>query len=107
MSVQSTKILDANAQLLEVAGANFGMELHVFEEHRALHFVSKRYFWEGFGRRFYLPDLLTPGRAHVSHTDLGDGEFRFLITITHPLLGETFFQLGDFQEVTEPAEPAP
>ena len=106
LSVKSTKILDTNAQLLEVVGANFGMELRVFEEHRALQFVSKRYFWEGFGHRFYLPDLLTPGQAHVSHTDLGDGAFRFQISIMHPLLGETFFQVGDFREVTERGDPA-
>lgn len=100
ISVKSTKVLEEGTRLLEVVGANFGMELRVFEENRAIHFVSKRYFWDGLGHRFHLPDLLTPGRAHVSHADLGDGEFRFRITMTHPVLGETFFQEGNFREAS-------
>ncbi len=100
VSVRSTKVLDKHNQLLECVGAGFGMELRVFERDGALHFVSERYFWDRLGRRIYLPDLLTPGRAHVTHTDLGGGNFRFRITMTHRLLGETFFQEGDFRETS-------
>ncbi len=107
ISVRSTKVLDAHNQLLECVGARFGMELHVFERHHALHFLSKRYFWDAPGFRVYIPDLLTPGQAHVVHTDLGNGEFRFRISMTHSVLGDTFFQEGDFREagIAETGDP--
>lgn len=98
VSVRSAKVLDADNRLLEFVGGGFGMELNVFEEDHALHFVSTRYFWEKFGVRLYLPHLFSPGTTHVVHTDVGDGRFRFTITITHALLGRMFFQDGIFAE---------
>ena len=100
--VRSTKIVDpAGSRLLELVGGGFGMLLDVFEQDRALHFVSTRYFWQGLGARVYLPDLLSPGIAHVIHTDIGGGRFRFTIAITHPLLGLMFYQDGVFAEAGE------
>ena len=54
--------------------------------------VSARYFLEWRGRRLYLPELLSPGTAHVIHSDERGGRFRFRLTITHRLLGPLFVQ---------------
>jgi hypothetical protein len=43
-----------------------------------------------------LPGIVSPGVTHVEHIDLGHGWFRFTMTVTHPLLGEIFFQTGRF-----------
>jgi hypothetical protein len=43
--VTSTKRLASNGDLLECVGGGFGMSLDVFKRDRALHFVSRRYFW--------------------------------------------------------------
>lgn len=100
--VRSTKRLADDGALLEVVGAGIGMRLAVFERDGALHFRSQRYFWDlgpWFGPwRLPLPDLLTPGVAHVVHTDRGAGRFRFEMTFTHALLGVTFHQIGTFQD---------
>ena len=102
MIVRSTKIVDpAGGRLLELVGGGFGMLLDVFEKDRALHFVSTRYFWQGLGVRVYLPAHLSPGIAHVTHTDIGDGRFRFMIAITPPLFGLMFYQDGVFTEAGE------
>ena len=96
--VRSAKVLDARDRLLECVGGGFGMFLKVYEENRALHFRSTRYFWEIFGLRIHLPHILSPGTAHVVHADMGDDYFRFTISITHKYLGELFFQDGIFKE---------
>ncbi|RED51553.1 DUF4166 domain-containing protein [Aestuariispira insulae] len=98
VTVKSAKALDAHDRLLECVGGGFGMFLRVYEENRALHFRSTRYFWEVFGLRLFLPDLISPGVAHVIHADMGDDYFRFTISIKHRWLGELFFQDGIFKE---------
>jgi len=82
--------------LLECVGCGFGMQLAVFEENRELHFLSRRYFWRIGDWTLWLPQLLTPGTAHVIHADLGDGRFRFSMSIRHRLLGTVFYQDGVF-----------
>ena len=101
VTVRSAKVMDRDNRLLEVVGGGFGMRLQLQERDRALHFISTRYFWEGLGFRIWLPDLLTPGIAHVVHSDIGGGRFRFTITMTHALLGELFYQDGVFEEEGE------
>jgi len=98
VTVRSSKVLDERDRLLERVGGGFGMLLKVFERDRALHMVSQRYFLEWRGRRLCLPDLLSPGTAHVIHSDEGGGLFRFRLTITHPLLGPLFVQDGLFTD---------
>ena len=98
VTVRSSKVMDRDNRLLEVVGGGFGMRLKLYEEAQALHFLSTRYFWEGLGVRIWLPHWLTPGEAHVVHADVGEGRFRFTITMTHALLGELFFQDGVFEE---------
>ena len=51
--------------------------------------------------RLALPLLTSPGRAHVIHSDMGGGTFRFTLIFTHPLFGETLFQDGLFRDPPE------
>ncbi len=96
--VRSTKRLARDGTLLEVVGGGIGMRLAVYEHQNALHFRSETYFWQVGPWQIPLPDLLTPGVAHVVHTDLGAGRFRFAMTFTHALLGVLFEQIGTFTE---------
>lgn len=99
VTVTSTKVIHEGRVLLECVGGGFGMRLEVYEQDRALHFVSEHYFWRWRSFQLRLPAWLTPGVAHVVHSDLGNGRFRFEMTIEHALLGETFYQDGSFSEV--------
>jgi hypothetical protein len=95
--VQSTKVVTADLRLIEKLPARLCMPLDTYEAGGVVHFVSRGYFFDlGLGMRLWLPDLLTPGVTHVEHIDLGHGWFRFTMTVTHPLLGETFFHTGRF-----------
>lgn len=96
--VSSTKLMDARGGLLEVVRGGLGMALTATVEDAALHFHSRCYFVEVAGLRLRIPDLLTPGRAHVVHRDLGGGAFRFTMDFRHPWLGETLFQDGVFRD---------
>lgn len=102
--VQSTKVVTPDLRLVEKRPARLCMPLHTYEEAGAVHFVSRGYYFDlslgfdlGLGAlRLWLPALLAPGVTHVEHVDLGHGWFRFTMTVTHPLLGEMFFQTGRF-----------
>jgi hypothetical protein len=95
--VKSTKQLDGNA-LVEKLGAGLYMRLRVFEAQGALHFESNGYFFRVGQLTLRLPDWFLPGGTHVTHSDLGDGCFRFTMRTHHPWLGELFFQDGIFSE---------
>lgn len=94
--VRSTKLSAADG-LRECIGYGLGMKLAVYEEQGALHFRSRRYFWRVAGSTLPLPHLLSPGVAHVVHADLGDGSFRFCMTVRHGLFGTLFRQEGVFR----------
>ena len=95
--VRSTKVVTAEGLLVEKLPARLCMPLHTYEEGGVLHFVSRGYFFDlGLGLRLWLPAFLAPGITHVEHIDLGHGWFRFTMTVTHPVLGEVFFQTGRF-----------
>ena len=97
-SVTSVKRSDAKGRMTECVGAGFGMVLDVTAQDKNLHFRSTRYFWQ-LGRLYIpLPHILTPGEMHVVHEDLGNGYFRFTITMIHKYLGRTFYQTGIFKE---------
>ena len=97
--VTSAKREDAQGRLCEYVGFGFGMRLKVLARNGALHFISERYFWQVLGVQIPLPHWLSPGRTHVSHTDLGGGHFRFTISMDHAWLGRTFYQTGVFHKV--------
>jgi hypothetical protein len=95
--VRSTKVVGEDARLVERLPARLCMPLRPYVEGAVLHFVSLGYYFDlGLGLRLWLPALLTPGVTHVEHIDLDHGWFRFTMTVTHPLFGETFFQTGRF-----------
>jgi hypothetical protein len=100
--VRSTKVIDANGDLVERLPAGLCMPLDVYEEGGALHFVSRGYYFEwSLGARFgchrvRLPKWLSPGTTHVEHHDEARGWFRFTMTVSHPLFGELFYQTGRF-----------
>jgi hypothetical protein len=96
--VSSTKLMTADGDLLEVVRGGLGMALDVTVEDGALHFRSRGYFVSLGGWRLRIPDLLTPGRAHVVHRDEGARTFRFTLAFQHPWLGRTLFQDGLFHD---------
>ena len=96
--VRSTKIWTPATGMIEQLGGGFSMTLRVFEKDRRLYFTSKRYTLSLFGVRIPLPLLFTPGRLEVVHAAEGDDQFRFTMTIRHPLFGTTYFQDGLFYD---------
>ncbi len=96
--VSSTKLMTAEGDLLEVVRGGLGMALDVTVEDQALHFRSRHYFVSLGPWRLRIPDLMTPGRAHVVHRDEGGGTFRFTLDFQHPWLGRTLFQDGLFHD---------
>ena len=63
-----------------------------------LHFCSNGYYWQCLGLRVPLPTKWFPGETLVVHRDEGDGWFRFILRIKHPLLGQIAYQNGLFRE---------
>lgn len=108
-TVRSTKELDADGGLLERTDGGLAMSLDVLEEDGALVFRSRRFWWVLGRLRIPVPTLLTPGTCRVAHTDLGAGQFRFTLSMVHPLWGETFYQSGVFTDpvVDERTDGAP
>lgn len=107
-TVRSTKELGTDGTLLERTDGGLAMSLDVLEEDGALVFRSRRFWWVLAGLRIPVPTLLTPGTCRVAHTDLGAGQFRFTLSMVHPLWGETFHQSGVFtdpvvDDCTDPA----
>ncbi len=98
LRIQSIKLPHGHDRLLEVVGAGVSMVLAVFERDGVLHFLSIAYFWRLGPFRIPIPTWLTPGRTHVLHQDDGQGRFRFIMRIQHPVLGLTFYQEGLFSE---------
>ena len=96
--VRSTKQVGVDGGLLERTDGGLAMALDVFEERGALVFESRRFSLILGGLRLPVPALLTPGTCRVTHTDLGDGLFRFDLDMVHPLWGHTFHQLGVFAD---------
>lgn len=95
--VTSVKKTGLHGEMLECVGGGFGMVLDVYAENQQLHFRSNYYFWQCGRVRIRLPHWITPGQTHVMHADLGEGSFRFTISMTHLKLGRTFFQDGIFK----------
>jgi hypothetical protein len=102
--VRSTKVIAADGKLVEELPACLCMPLDVYESAGVLHFVSRGYYFEfhmpGLRRplRLTLPHWLSPGTTHVEHIDEAAGWFRFTMTVSHPVLGEVFYQTGRFRE---------
>ncbi len=109
VSVASVKAVDADGALVERLSCGLRMRLKLDVRGGALCFDSAGYYveCEGLawcGRRYgawrvELPSWFLPGRTCVSHHDLGNGRFRFTMTIRHALLGDLFHHDGVFHAV--------
>jgi hypothetical protein len=101
--VRSTKVIAADGTLVEKLPAHLCMQLAAQEQDGALHFISRRYYFElplpgkAANLRLVLPGWLSPGTVHVVHRDEACGWFRFTMTVTHPVLGRLFHQTGRFR----------
>jgi hypothetical protein len=100
--VASIKRLSREGTLVEALPAGMRMALDVYARDGILHFVSTSYYLELGGVRIRLPQWLPPGITHVQHIDLGDGTFRFTMTVRHRWLGQVFHQTGCFRNVRLP-----
>ena len=85
--IHSAKRFAGPTGLEEYVGCGIGMALTIHVKRRsALIFRAAHYFLQ------LRPPLrcrawLTPGRALVTHAELGDGRFSFTLQITHPRFG--------------------
>lgn len=100
--VRSVKVVTAVHELVERLPAGVCMPLAIHEDGGVLHFVSRGYYFRvplpgGREWRIRLPAWCSPGETHVEHRDEADGWFRFSMTVTHPRLGELFYQTGRFR----------
>jgi hypothetical protein len=96
--IHSAKRFAGPTGLEEYVGFGISMALRLSVEREALVFRSIGYF-AGLGRlRLPLPEWLTPGALTVSHSDLGDGAFRFTLDVVHPRFGEIVRQSAMFRE---------
>ena len=98
--IHSSKRFAGPTGLEEYVGYGVGMALRMFVDGQALVFRSAGYFLQLGGRRFPLPELVTPGVLTVTHTDLGRGEFQFTLEIIHPRFGMLVRQSAVFREAT-------
>lgn len=98
LRIASTKQTDESGRLLECVEGGLGMVLRVFEQNHGLIFESQSYFITLFGRRVPLPHWVTPGVCRVEHHHVAQGQFRFAMTVMHPLFGRTFSQTGIFHD---------
>jgi hypothetical protein len=111
VTISSVKALDRDGTLVERLDYGLRMQLAISVRDGALCFESTGYYvelpglrWRGrrYGAwRLSLPSWFLPGRTCVAHHDLGDGRFRFTMTVRHALLGELFSHDGVFRSAVE------
>ena len=98
-TVCSTKCRGAGNAFIEHIGCGFRMHLELREVDGNLWFVSKAYDFSVFGHPVRIPDLLTPGVTTVRHEQLTGDRFRFSLSVDHPWLGRTYYQVGRFRAI--------
>lgn len=96
--IHSAKRFVGPTGLEEYLGCGLSMELRIGVVAGALEFRSSGYAIGIAGRHWSLPTWLTPGDLKVTHSDLGDGAFRFTLEIVHPRFGCIVSQSGIFRE---------
>jgi hypothetical protein len=101
--IHSIKSFAGPTGLEEQIGFGIAMALNVEARDDGLVFSSDHYACYAFGRRWRIPDWLTPGRTVVTHRDLGrddrgQGQFAFDLDVRHPLLGELLHQHALFSD---------
>ncbi len=96
--IHSAKRFAGKTGLEEYLGCGLGMALTVDGDDKALHFRSAFYFLSILGLRIMIPAWLSPGSTTVTHADLGDGNFAFVLELVHPWLGELICQSAVFRD---------
>jgi hypothetical protein len=96
--IHSSKRFAGPTGLEEYLGCGFGIALTVSADEQALHFHSDHYFVALGARRLRLPRWLGPGALTISHVEVGDGWFAFVLAMRHPLFGEVIHQTALFCE---------
>ncbi len=96
--IHSAKRFSGPTGLEEYIGFGISIALHVSVEEEALVFSSHAYQFHLFSKRIFLPSWLSPGKLRVEHCDLGGGEFRFSLSLEHPLFGELVYQSGLYRD---------
>jgi hypothetical protein len=96
--IHSSKRFCGPTELEEYLGGGLSIALRVCVRGGALAFCSHVYFFRIFGRRWRLPNWLSPGTMTVTHAERGDGRFEFLLEVRHPRLGLLISQLAAFRE---------
>jgi hypothetical protein len=97
--IHSSKCFAGPTGLEEYVGRGVGMELTVHVEQGALVFRSARYFFRACGFSFHFPAWVTPGALTVTHAELGEGRFTFVLDVVHPIFGRVVYQHAIFREV--------
>ncbi len=103
-SIQFTSYMreSENGEALEYVGMGLGMKLILHVENGSLYFTSAGYFWQVFGQRIPIPDLLTPGKVYLSYCNENAKQFSIRIEIKHKIFGTSFTQIGVFHETLDP-----
>lgn len=96
--IHSCKRFCGPTGLEEYVGFGVSMALRACVADDALVFHSAEYSLRIGRLRLPLPEWLTPGALTVSHADLGGGEFRFTLEITHLRFGRLLRQSAKFRE---------
>jgi Domain of unknown function (DUF4166) len=96
--LHSAKRFAGPTGLEEYIGFGIAMALRLCVADQALHFHSTGYSLQIGGLRLSPPEWLTPGDLTVTHSDLGDGEFRFTLDLIHPRFGRLIHQSARFTE---------
>ena len=96
--IHSAKRFAGPTGLEEYLGFGVSMALRIAVEGETLTFRSAAYGLQ-FGRLWIpLPQWLTPGDLTVTHSDLGEGAFRFTLDVIHPRYGALIHQSALFRE---------
>jgi hypothetical protein len=98
--IHSSKRFSGPTGLEEYVGFGVSMALRMLVDGQALLFRSAGYFVQVGRLRFALPGFLMPGVLTVTHSDSGNGEFRFTLKIIHPRFGRLVRQSAVFREAT-------
>ncbi|MEZ5854868.1 MAG: DUF4166 domain-containing protein [Hyphomicrobiaceae bacterium] len=98
-TINSVKRFSGPTGLEEHLGHGLVMRLALTVEADCLVFQSAGYDLVVAGRRLRLPSWLTPGVCTITHRDLGEGRFAFVLKLAHPLLGQLIHQTAVFEEV--------
>ena len=96
--IHSSKRFAGPTGLEEYIGFGLSMGLRICVADEALCFHCTGYCFRIGRLRLSLPAWLSPGDLTVTHSDLGSGDFRFMLDLVHPRFGRLLHQSAKFRE---------